>query len=138
MFSIQGNSLVTSLEEDVVWNGGYSDEAYGMRHSCSVHFRTKDRDCIVTRHSKSLDPFEGLLSIIQAWSHTVYLEIGIDDECRLGPLSGLDTVVRFDVAIDFLVCQRASSRTGNSSRLTFSHAEANVVPIYGLIGQSGM
>ncbi len=37
----------------------------------------------------------------------MYLEVGVLDERRLGPLSRLDAVVRFDVSIDFLRCQRA-------------------------------
>lgn len=135
MFSIQRNSLVTSLEEDVLWYRRHGDKAGGMRHSCSIHVGTKDSNCNVTRHPESLDSFEGLLPIIEAWSHSVYLEVGALDERGLGPLSCLNTVVRFDMTIDLRKRQRAYGWTDMSILFTFSHSEADVVPICGVDGQ---
>lgn len=129
MFSIQRYGLMTSLEENVLGDRGHGDEAGGMRHSCSVHVRTKDSNSIVTRHPESLNSFERLLPIIQAWSHAMYLEVGALDECGLGPLSCLETVVRFDMAINLQKRQRTYGWIDISILFTFSHSEADVVPI---------
>ena len=70
-----------------------------MCHAVCILCRSEDGDLVV-RCSESLDTFKCLLPIVQAWCHTMYAEVGVFDEFGFRPLTGLDAVAGFDVAIN--------------------------------------
>lgn len=98
---IKCNGQMAALDEVRIRNRWYRDKPSGMSHSFCVLGRAEDRNAVVWR-SESFDTLISLLAVIQTRCHAVYSEVGILDELGFGPLPGLNAVVGFDVAIDWL------------------------------------
>ena len=84
-------------------DGGDGDVGRGVREAGGVHGGPEDVDLFVWS-AKSFQAFVGLLAVVQGWGEAVDAQIWICDEGRLAPLSGLDMIVGFDVAVDLFYC----------------------------------
>lgn len=69
-----------------------------MSHATSVSAGSEDCKTVV-RCAEGFDALVGLLTVVEAGSHTVDGQVGGADEGRGGPLGGLDAVVGFDVTV---------------------------------------
>jgi hypothetical protein len=61
----------------------------------------EDGDGRVARQAEGLEPFVGLLAVVEGRRHAVDAHVGVGDELEGRPFARFDRVVGFDVAVDW-------------------------------------
>ena len=82
-----------------------------MSEAGGVFLWTEDSDVVVGA-AKGLHTLVSLLSVIENRCHAMEAKIGVGDEGWRRPLACLNTVMRFDVAVD-CICQPLCSLRGD-------------------------
>lgn len=71
-----------------------------MLHALGVLVGAEDGDLLVAGKAEGLQPFVGLLPVVEGGRHAVHAQVGVGDELEGRPFARLDRVVGFDVTVD--------------------------------------
>jgi len=104
------------LEEELLWDRRYRNEAGGMNQPFCVLIRAEDGDPVIWS-PESLNALKGLLCVVQSRCHAVEAYVRICHKLRLSPCAGLLAVVALNMTIDF------------------TYLETNVIPFNGIDGR---
>lgn len=97
---VERDGRIHGLKEQLVGHGRARDELGRPPHAHRVSIRPEHRDGPVGP-SERLQPFIGLLPVVQRRRHPVDADVWILYELERRPFARLDRVVRFYVAIDY-------------------------------------